>query len=243
MVRCGIPGRFSGRSTPLRDGVATSGKVTVAPSPHRIHRHTTIPGSMVQQSKSVRCMGPRFESSSTQCAAVAQSGRAPPCYGGIHRTVGSPVRIRVAACGETCRQVTALDLKSRAERLRSSTLRLTALAGFSSAGQGTALESRYPRGHGCSNHPPAVRVRVCGPTARRPLPERKIAVRFGPHPLRGSHVVKGGERKTRYVDIRDSTCLRIEQVRACSDRGLNRSHGMYVAMPEWSKGHGREPCG
>jgi hypothetical protein len=37
---------------------------------------------------------------------------------------------------------------------------------------------------------------------RRSLPEREMAVRFGPYPLRGSQVAEGGELKTRYVGIR-----------------------------------------
>lgn len=130
-------------------------------------------------------------------AAVAQPGRAPPCYGGSPFTRGSPVRIRVAASrtGETGRRVTALGSKPRAARHLGSTPRLTA--------GGVPLAAKGP----CWNHGvhidvgPGVRialpplrprragpvrsdsVRVCGPTGRHPPPERATAVRLGPHPV------------------------------------------------------------
>jgi hypothetical protein len=123
------------------------------------------------------CTRPRFESSSAQSAAMAEHGEAPPCYGGfpLRGVPGSspgrgvpPNGARrgsteqtLAACGETCRQVTALGSKPRAARLRSSTLRLTVaviIGGRIPNDSGVRLSVGYSEGAWSNGTTPASRA-------------------------------------------------------------------------------------
>lgn len=72
-----------------------------------------------------RCTARKIcDASLSSLASKARLFSAEPCSGSC-RTKQDSSEQALTACGETCRQATALGLKPRAVRLRSSTLRLT----------------------------------------------------------------------------------------------------------------------